>query len=74
MVTGVKRRPAAGGSLRNIAMETFRGFRADRGLDLAGSLSFSTLLTAVPLLATFSLDVVLADCIAPFINELDGAS
>jgi hypothetical protein len=26
------------------------------------------------LLATFSLDVVLADCIAPFINELDGAS
>ena len=36
----------------------FRGFRADRGLDLAGSLAFTTLLTAVPLLATFSLFLV----------------
>ncbi len=41
--------------LREIAGETGRGFRADRGVDLAGSLAFATLLTAVPLLATFSL-------------------
>jgi hypothetical protein len=33
--------------------ETLRGFRADRGADLASSLAFATLLTAVPLLATF---------------------
>ena len=45
----------AGAMLRNIAVETYDGFRADRGLDLAGSLSFATLLLAVPLLATFSL-------------------
>jgi membrane protein len=37
-----------------IAAATVRGFRADRGIDLAGSLAFTTLLTAVPLLATFS--------------------
>jgi YihY family inner membrane protein len=36
-------------------VETFRGFRADRGADLAASLAFATLLTAVPLLATFAL-------------------
>lgn len=36
-------------------LETIRGFRADRGIDLAASLAFTTLLTAVPLLATFSL-------------------
>ncbi len=36
-------------------VETYRGFRADRGADLAASLSFSTMLTAVPLLATFAL-------------------
>ncbi len=45
----------AGVALRNVVVETFRGFRADRGLDLAGSLAFATLLLAVPLLATFSL-------------------
>lgn len=39
----------------NVAVATARGFRADRGIDLAGSLAFTTLLTAVPLLATFSL-------------------
>src|SRR5262249_53920793 len=38
--------------------ETWRGFRADRGLDLAGSLAFTTLLTAVPLMASFSLFLV----------------
>jgi membrane protein len=42
-------------ALRNVAIETYHGFRADRGLDLAGSLSFATLLLSVPLLATFSL-------------------
>jgi membrane protein len=42
-------------TLREILVETFRGFTADRGVDLAGSLAFTTLLTAVPLLATFSL-------------------
>ncbi|MEO8431419.1 MAG: YhjD/YihY/BrkB family envelope integrity protein [Acidobacteriota bacterium] len=36
-------------------VETVRGFRADRGADLASSLAFATLLTSVPLLATFSL-------------------
>ena len=41
--------------LREILWETARGFRADRGFDLASSLAFATLLTAVPLLATFSL-------------------
>jgi len=40
---------------REVVVETFRGFAADRGADLAGSLAFTTLLTAVPLLATFSL-------------------
>ena len=45
----------AGGMIRNIAVDTYDGFRADRGLDLAGSLSFATLLLSVPLLATFSL-------------------
>ena len=40
---------------RETISETLRGFRADRGADLASSLSFATLLTAVPLLATFSL-------------------
>ncbi len=41
--------------LQGVARETVRGFRADRGVDLAGSLAFATLLTAVPLLATLSL-------------------
>ena len=45
----------AGGMIRNIAVDTYDGFRADRGLDLAGSLSFATLFLSVPLLATFSL-------------------
>ncbi len=40
---------------RNVVVETYHGFRADRGVDLAASLSFSTLLAAVPLLATFAL-------------------
>ena len=45
-------------ALRNVfdvGQETFHGFRADRGVDLAASLAFTTLLTAVPLLATFAL-------------------
>lgn len=42
-------------TIREVVVETFRGFAADRGADLAGSLAFTTLLTAVPLLATFSL-------------------
>jgi membrane protein len=45
-------------TVRGVIAETFRGFRADRGLDLAGSLAFTTLLTAVPLLATFSMLLV----------------
>jgi membrane protein len=40
---------------RSVAAETVHGFLSDRGTDLAASLAFSTLLTAVPLLATFSL-------------------
>jgi membrane protein len=49
------REKAAGWSPRRVLAETFRGFRADRGLDLAASLSFTSLLTAIPLLVTFSL-------------------
>ena len=59
---GKARRGSAAGTrfrtlllLREIVGETFRGFRADRGADLASSLSFATILTAIPLLATFSL-------------------
>ncbi len=51
-------RRRTGWTLRGVVAETLRGFRADRGLDLAGSLAFTTLLTAVPLLATFSLVLV----------------
>ncbi len=51
-------RPRAEWTFRGVIVETLRGFRADRGLDLAGSLAFTTLLTAVPLLATFSLVLV----------------
>ena len=56
--TGFEKREGAGWSLLAVVSETFRGFRADRGLDLAGSLAFTTILTAVPLLATFSLFLV----------------
>jgi membrane protein len=41
-------------SLRGVPIETFRGFRADRGFDLAGSLAFTSIVTAVPLLASLS--------------------
>ena len=58
MGTGVGRKPKAGWSLREVLLETFRGFRADRGLDLAASLAFTSILTAIPLLATFSLFLV----------------
>lgn len=58
MGTGVELEPPAGWSIRGVLGETFRGFRADRGLDLAASLAFSSLLTAVPLLASFSLFLV----------------
>jgi membrane protein len=57
LASGVERR-STHWSLRAIVRETWRGFRADRGLDLAGSLAFTTILTAVPLLATFSLFLV----------------
>ena len=46
--------PAALETVATVVLETIRGFRADRGIDLAASLAFTTLLTAVPLLATFS--------------------
>jgi membrane protein len=46
---------AAVTAVRDIILETYHGFRADRGVDLAASLAFTTLLTAVPLLATFAL-------------------
>jgi len=55
MATGAERRRDSDWSLKYIAVETWRGFRADRGYDLAGSLAFTSLLTAVPLLASFSL-------------------
>ena len=46
---------AGASAIRDILLETYHGFRADRGEDLAASLAFTTLLTAVPLLATFAL-------------------
>jgi membrane protein len=56
MSTAVERRKkAAVWSPLHVVSETFRGFRADRGLDLAASLAFASLLTAIPLLVTFSL-------------------
>lgn len=56
MSTAVEpREKAASWSLGRVVSETFRGFRADRGLDLAASLAFASLLTAIPLLVTFSL-------------------
>jgi membrane protein len=58
MNTGVARKTSSGWSFTGVLGQTFRGFRADRGLDLAASLSFASLLTAVPLLATFSLFLV----------------
>lgn len=57
--------PATAAFLRGVTVETFRGFRADRGIDLAASLAFTTLLTAVPLLATFSI------LVATFFREQD---
>lgn len=48
------------GTVWGIVLETIRGFRADRGIDLAASLAFTTLLTAVPLLATFSVLIAAA--------------
>jgi membrane protein len=62
ITTQTRRRPRARGriaggvtALARVILGTARGFRADRGFDLAGSLAFATLLAAVPLLATFSL-------------------
>lgn len=55
MSTAVVPREKAGGPWRRVVGETVRGFRADRGLDLAASLAFASLLTAVPLLVAFSL-------------------
>ena len=57
-MANTRKQPAEPWSLLEVAADTFRGFRADRGFDLAGSLAFTTLLTAVPLLAAFSLFLV----------------
>jgi len=54
-------------SVRRVSVETVRGFSADRGVDLAASLAFSSLLMAVPLAATFSL------LLATFFRENDRA-
>lgn len=56
------------GPVRRTAVETYRGFRADRGEDLAASLAFATLIAAVPLLATFSL--FLATFFEQNVNEI----
>ena len=50
-----RRLPPAVAATATVVLETIRGFRADRGVDLAASLAFTTLLTAIPLLATFSI-------------------
>jgi membrane protein len=47
-------------TVKCVVLETVRGFRADRGIDLAASLAFTTLLTAVPLLATLSVFIAAA--------------
>jgi YihY family inner membrane protein len=59
------RRDGSGWSPWEIVRETYGGFRADRGFDLAGSLAFTSILTAIPLLATFSL------LLAAFFREND---
>jgi membrane protein len=59
------RRDGTGWSPWEVARETYGGFRADRGFDLAGSLAFTSILTAIPLLATFSL------LLAAFFREND---
>ncbi|HTY42783.1 MAG TPA: YhjD/YihY/BrkB family envelope integrity protein [Thermoanaerobaculia bacterium] len=56
--TEIERREWTGWSLLEIVGDTYRGFRADRGYDLAASLAFTTLLTAVPMLAAFSIFLV----------------
>ena len=66
MSTAVAPREKAASPLRRVVSETFRGFRADRGLDLSASLAFATLLTAIPLLVAFSL------FLATFFRENDG--
>jgi membrane protein len=59
------RKAGSGWSPWEVARETYGGFRADRGFDLAGSLAFTSILTAIPLLATFSL------LLATFFQEND---
>jgi membrane protein len=54
--------------LLRVVLETYRGFRADRGEDLAASLAFATMIAAVPLLATFSL--LLAAFFEQNVNEI----
>ena len=54
--------------LLRVVIETYRGFRADRGEDLAASLAFATMIAAVPLLATFSL--LLAAFFEQNVNEI----
>jgi membrane protein len=51
--------------IRRVAVQTAKGFFADRGPDLAASLTFSTLLMAVPLAATFAI------VLATFFREND---
>ena len=51
--------------VRRVAVQTAKGFFGDRGPDLAASLTFSTLLMAVPLAATFAI------LLATFFREND---
>ena len=53
--------------VRRAAVQTVKGFYADRGDDLAASLTFSTLVMAVPFAATFAL------LLATFFQENDHA-
>jgi membrane protein len=50
---------------RRVALQTVKGFFGDRGPDLAASLTFSTLLMAVPLAASFAI------LLATFFREND---
>jgi len=52
---------------RRVLVQTFKGFYADRGDDMAASLTFTTLIMAVPFAATFAL------LLATFFQENDHA-
>lgn len=63
----MKRVRAALARARRVLVQTLKGFYADRGDDLAASLTFSTLVMAVPFAATFAI------LVATFFQQNDRA-